>query len=179
MTNTTSQTTSPSVSQPASFLDRLLATDRSRTLLVQRLALGLILFPHGAQKLLGWFGGYGFSGTMGFFTDTMHLPAPLALLIIVDESLGAIGLVLGAGTRVAALGIASVMLGAVFTTHIHVGFFMNWFGGQAGEGYEYHLLALALAVPLIVRGAGAFSVDGLLSERLRAGADPVLHPGKA
>lgn len=167
-----------SLSNPT-FLDRLLSTDRSRTLLVQRLALGLIIFPHGAQKLLGWFGGYGFSGTMGFFTDTMHLPAPLALLIIAAESLGAIGLVLGAGARVAALGIASVMLGAIFTTHIHVGFFMNWFGGQAGEGYEYHLLALALAVPLIVRGAGALSVDGALAERLRAGAAAVLHPGKA
>jgi putative oxidoreductase len=175
MTNTTSQTTSPS----GSFLDRLLTTDRSRTLLVQRIVLGLIIFPHGAQKLLGWFGGYGFSGTMGFFTETMHLPAPLALLIIVAESLGAIGLVLGAGTRVAALGIASVMLGAVFTTHIHVGFFMNWFGGQAGEGYEYHLLALALAVPLIVRGAGALSVDGVIAERLRTGATAILHPGKA
>ena len=161
------------------FLDRLLSTDRSRTLLVQRLALGLIMFPHGAQKLLGWFGGYGFSGTLGFFTDTMHLPAPLALAIIAAESLGAVGLVLGAGTRVAALGIASVMLGAIFTIHLHVGFFMNWFGGQAGEGYEYHLLVLALAMPLILRGAGALSVDGILAERLRTGAAATPHPGRA
>jgi putative oxidoreductase len=161
------------------FLDRLLSTDRSRTLLVQRVALGLIMFPHGAQKLLGWFGGYGYSGTMGFFTETMHLPAGLAFLIIVAESLGAIGLVFGAGTRVAALGIVSVMLGAIFTTHIHVGFFMNWSGGQPGEGFEYHLLALALAVPLVIRGAGALSVDGFLVQRLRAGAGAILHPSRA
>src|SRR3954466_9153451 len=109
-----------------SLFDRLLSTDRDRTLLLQRVALGLIMFPHGAQKLLGWFGGYGYSGTMGFFTDTMHIPAPLAFLIILGESLGAIGLVLGAGTRLAALGIVAVMLGAIFTTHAHVGFFMNW-----------------------------------------------------
>ena len=162
-----------------SLLDRLLSTDRSRTLLVQRLALGLIIFPHGAQKLLGWFGGYGYSGTMGFFTGTMHLPASLAFLIIAAESIGAIGLVLGAGTRVAALGIIAVMLGAVFTTHIHVGFFMNWFGAQSGEGFEYHLLVLALAVPLVIRGAGALSLDGAVADRLRAGAAPILHPGRA
>jgi putative oxidoreductase len=168
------------MTSPTSFLDRLLSTDRSHTLLVQRVALGLIMFPHGAQKLLGWFGGYGYAGTMGFFTETMHLPAPLAFLAILAESLGAIGLALGAGTRVAALGIVSVMLGAIFTTHIHVGFFMNWFGGQPGEGFEYHLLALALAVPLIVRGAGALSVDGFLAERLHSGsAAALLHPSKA
>lgn len=162
-----------------SILDRALSTDRSRTLLVQRLALGLVLFPHGAQKLLGWFGGYGFSGTMGFFTDTMHLPAPLALLVILAESFGAIGLVFGAGTRLAALGITSVMLGAVATTHAQVGFFMNWSGAQGGEGFEYHLLALALALPLVVRGGGLYSVDGWLAARLRTTAAPLPHPIRA
>ncbi len=147
----------------ASILERLLATDRDRTLLVQRVVLGLVIFPHGAQKLLGWFGGYGYAGTMGFFTDTMHLPAPIAFLIIVGESLGAIGLVLGAGTRIAAFGVAAVMLGAIATTHAQFGFFMNWFGAQNGEGFEYHLLVLALAVPLIFVGAGAWSVDRLIA----------------
>jgi putative oxidoreductase len=156
-----------------------LSTQRDRTLLVQRVALGLIMLPHGAQKLLGWFGGYGFSGTMGFFTDTMHVPAPLALLIIVAESIGAIGLVLGAGTRLAALGIAAVMLGAIFTTHIHVGFFMNWYGNQPGEGLEYHLLALALALPLVLRGGGALSIDGAVAARLAAGPAPLPAPSKA
>lgn len=162
-----------------SALHRALSTDQDRTLLAQRVALGLIMFPHGAQKLVGWFGGYGWSGTMAFFTDTMHLPAPLAFLIIVAESLGAAGLILGAGTRLAALGIASVMLGAIFTTHLHVGFFMNWSGAQHGEGFEYHLLALALALPLVVRGGGARSVDGVLAARLSSGGLALPHPSQA
>jgi putative oxidoreductase len=160
----------------ASLFDRLLATDRDRTLLFQRIVLGVVMFPHGAQKLLGWFGGYGFSGTMKFFTDTMHFPAPIAFLVIVAESIGAIGLVLGAGTRIAALGIAAVMLGAIVTTHASVGFFMNWFGALKGEGFEFHLLALALALPLVVRGGGLLSVDAGLLERLRSGAGPVAQP---
>jgi putative oxidoreductase len=162
-----------------SILDRMLSADRDRTLLFQRVALGSIMFPHGAQKLLGWFGGYGFSGTMGFFTGTMHLPAPLAFLVILAESLGAVGLVLGAGTRLAALGIAAVMLGAIVTTHAGVGFFMNWFGTQGGEGFEYHLLAVALALPLAVRGGGALSIDGALAGRLRSDAAPLPHPSQA
>jgi putative oxidoreductase len=161
-----------------SILHHVLSTDQDRTLLAQRVALGLLLFPHGAQKLLGWFGGYGWSGTMAFFTDTMHLPAPLAFLIIVAESLGAVGLVLGAGTRLAALGIASVMLGAIFTTHLDVGFFMNWSGAQRGEGFEYHLLALALALPLVVRGGGALAVDGMLAARLSPGGFAVPRPSR-
>src|SRR3954464_13447259 len=114
------------------MLSRFLGTDHSRILLAQRLVLGLVMFPHGAQKLLGWFGGYGFSGTMDFFTGTMHLPAPLAFLVIAAEFFGAVGLILGAGTRVAAFGVASVMLGAIATTHAQFGFFMNWFGAQKG-----------------------------------------------
>ena len=160
------------MTHPTSLCERFLSTDRDGTLLFQRVLLGAILLPHGAQKLLGWFGGYGFSGTMQFFTDTMHLPAPLALLVILAESFGAIALVLGAGTRLMALGIAAVMVGAIGTTHLQVGFFMNWFGAQQGEGFEFHLLALALALPLVVRGGGLLAVDGALAARLRsAGAD--------
>lgn len=164
-------------SEPSLF-ERLLSTDRDRTLLLQRVILGAIMFPHGAQKLLGWFGGYGFSGTMAFFTDTMHIPSPIAFLIIIAESLGAIGLVLGAGTRIAAFGIVAVMLGAIFTSHAQFGFFMNWFGAQKGEGFEYHLLALALALPLMVRGGGLLSADGALLERLRSGVAPQPHPSR-
>jgi putative oxidoreductase len=167
------------MSNPESLLDRLLSTDRDRTLLLQRVVLGLVMFPHGAQKLLGWFGGYGYSGTMGFFTETMHLPAPLAVLIILAESVGALCLLFGVGTRLAALGIAAVMLGAIFTTHLDFGFFMNWFGAQQGEGFEFHLLALALALPLVVRGGGLLSADGALAERLRSGAAPLPHPSRA
>src|SRR3954467_9790867 len=106
------------------MLERFLTTDVSKTLAAQRILLGAIMLPHGAQKLLGWFGGYGFSGTMEFFTGTMHLPTPLAFLIIMAESFGAIGLVVGAGTRLAALGIVAVMLGAIVTTHLPHGLFM-------------------------------------------------------
>ena len=164
------------MTQPSGLLDRALATDNDRTLLAQRVALGLIMFPHGAQKLLGWFGGFGLSSTLEFLTGTVHLPAPLAVLVILAESLGAVGLVLGAGTRLAALGIASVMLGAIATTHLPFGLFMDWFGTQHGEGFEYHLLVLALALPLAVRGAGALSLDRALAARLRAAATTTAMP---
>jgi len=141
------------------MLQRLLSTDQSKTSFAQRVLLGLVMFPHGAQKLLGWFGGYGFTGTMGYFTGTLHFPAPLATLVILAEALGSLGLIVGLGTRVAAFGIAAVMVGAVLTTHLSVGFFMNWFGNQPGEGFEYHLLALGLALPLLVRGGGAWALD--------------------
>lgn len=139
---------------------RFLSTDDSRTRLFQRLVLGAVILPHGAQKLLGLFGGYGFTGTMGFFTGTLGLPAPLGWLVIAAESIGALALIAGLATRLTAFGIAAVMLGAVWFAHLPHGFFMNWTGAQGGEGFEYHLLALALALPLIVKGGGALSVDG-------------------
>ena len=141
---------------------KLLQTDTDTTSLILRLFLGVVIFPHGAQKLLGWFGGHGFSGTMGFFTGTLGIPAVLAFLVIVAEFFGALGLITGFLTRVGALGIGAVM--AVATTmHASNGFFMNWSGNQAGEGFEYHLLALALSAAVLIRGAGRWSVDGLLS----------------
>lgn len=145
---------------------RLLSTDDSRTLAFQRVVLGAVMFPHGAQKLLGWFGGYGWSGTMGFLTHNVGLPTALAGLVILIELFGSLALLTGTLSRLAALGIASVMVGAVVTTHLHNGFFMNWGGQAAGEGFEYHLLALALALPIIVRGGGAYSVDRALASRL-------------
>jgi putative oxidoreductase len=142
---------------------KLLATSDDWTLTLLRLVLGVIFFAHGAQKTLGWFGGYGFSGTMGFFTNMMHIPAPLAFLAICAEFLGGIGLILGALSRIAAFGIACNMLVAVLMVHSHFGLFMNWSGQQKGEGFEYHLLVLAIAVVLMVRGSGAFSVDRALA----------------
>lgn len=147
------------------MLTRALATDTSRTLFAQRLVLGLVMLPHGLQKTLGLFGGYGFHQTLGFFTDTMHVPAPLAVLVILSESLGSLALLLGFGTRLAAFGASAVMFGAIAMSHWSNGFFMNWFGNQPGEGFEYHLLALALSIPLVVRGAGAWSVDRWLAAR--------------
>src|SRR3954466_2900944 len=154
------------------MLERFLKTDLSYTLLAQRALLGAVMLPHGAQKLLGWFGGYGFRGTMDYFTGAMHLPSVLAFLVIVSEAFGSLGLLLGLGTRLAALGAASTMIGALLTTHLQVGFFMNWFGNQPGEGFEYHLLALALAVPLVVRGGGAWALDRQLLAALRGDAHP-------
>jgi putative oxidoreductase len=146
----------------------LLATDGSLTRLVQRVVLGLVILPHGLQKTAGWFGGYGFDATMGFLTGTAGLPYVVALAVVLAESVGALALVAGAGARLAALGIAAVMVGATVTTHLPHGFFMNWSGAQGGEGFEYHLLALALALPIVVAGAGAASVDGWLAGRQRA-----------
>jgi putative oxidoreductase len=145
---------------------RLLATDSSRTLAFQRVLLGLVMFPHGAQKLLGWFGGYGFDGTMGFFTGSLGIPAVFAFLAIVAEFFGALGLITGFLSRVSALGIGAVMAVAVAKVHSGVGFFMNWGGNQAGEGYEYHLLAIALALIVIIKGAGAASLDAVVAKRL-------------
>src|SRR5436190_2274613 len=119
------------------MLNKLFATDDSFAAAILRLLLGVVFFAHGAQKMLGWFGGYGFAGTMGFFTGTMHIPAPLAFLVIVSEFFGSLALIAGLGTRLAALGAAAVMIGAVLTSHLDNGFFMNWFGQQKGEGFEY------------------------------------------
>jgi putative oxidoreductase len=153
------------------MLKRFLETSSSGWLFAQRAVLGAVMIPHGAQKLLGAFGGFGFEKTMGYFTGVMHIPAPLAFLVIVAESIGAVALVLGLGTRAAAFGIASVMVGAVATTHLANGFFMNWFGAQGGEGFEYHLLALALAIPLVVRGGGRYALDALLARRIAPAAE--------
>jgi putative oxidoreductase len=142
---------------------KILATSNDWTLTVLRLVLGVIFFAHGAQKTLGWFGGYGFSHTMAFFTNLMHIPAPFALLAICAESLGSIGLILGALGRVAAFGIGCNMAVAVLMVHAQFGLFMNWNGQQKGEGFEYHLLAIAVAAVLMVRGSGAFSVDRALT----------------
>jgi putative oxidoreductase len=145
------------------MLRKLLSTDGSPATAILRFTLGLVFFAHGAQKMLGWFGGYGFSGTMGFFTNAMHIPAPLALLAIAAEFFGGLGLLLGFFTRLAASGIVVVMLVAIATVHRAFGFFMNWSGAQKGEGFEYHLLVLAITAFLIIRGAGALSVDRALA----------------
>src|SRR5712691_6376785 len=141
------------------MLRSLLVTDDSKATTILRLVLGIVFFAHGAQKLLGWFGGPGFSGTMGMFTGYLHIPAPLAFLAIAAEFFGGLGLILGFLTRIAACGIAVNMLVAIATVHHSYGFFMNWSGSQKGEGFEYHLLVLAITAYLFIRGAGAFSVD--------------------
>jgi putative oxidoreductase len=140
----------------------LLQTTHDTSPLIARLAAGIVMFPHGAQKVLGWFGGPGFAGVMGFL-QAMHIPAPIAALDPIAEFFGAIALVLGLMSRVAALGILCVMLVAVGLVHFHNGFFMNWSGRQHGEGFEYHLLMIALCLIVIVRGGGAWSLDRALT----------------
>jgi putative oxidoreductase len=141
------------------MLSKLFKTDVNWVVTVVRIVLGVVFFAHGAQKMLGWYGGYGFSGTMGFFTKTLGIPAQLAFLAICAEFFGGLGLILGLLSRLAALGIGVNMLVAIAIVHRHFGFFANWFGNQKGEGYEYHLLVLAIVLAIIVRGAGALSLD--------------------
>ncbi len=147
------------------FLKTFFHTEDSTTHLILRVVLGLVFFFHGAQKLLGWFGGHGFDGTMGFFTETMGVPALIAFLVIIGESLGSLGLITGFLTRLSAAGVACILLGAIAMVHWNNGFSMNWAGQQAGEGFEYHLLALGLAIPLILYGGGKFSLDQMVEKK--------------
>lgn len=143
------------------FIKRLMATDKDFAAMVARIFLGIIILPHGMQKLLGAFGGNGFEATMGFFTS-MAMPWIVAFLVIMAESLGALALILGLVGRFMSFGIFAVMLGATFM-HLDNGFFMNWFGAQSGEGFEYHLLAIGLALVVMIKGSGAASVDCILT----------------
>jgi len=144
------------------------ATDDGWSGLILRLTLGLVMFPHGAQKLLGWFGSFGFDGTMGFFTQKMGLPWIVAFLVIMAEFFGSLGLLAGFLTRFTAASFIVIMLGAILTVHLPVGFFMNWSGQQQGEGYEYHLLVIGISAALVLTGAGKWSVDRVLAERMRS-----------
>jgi putative oxidoreductase len=144
------------------FFESVLASQAGWAGLVLRVGLGGVIFPHGAQKLLGWYGGYGFKGTMQFFTETMHLPWLVGLSVILLESVGALFLIAGFGTRVWALGYVGLFIGIILTSHLQNGFFMNWFGNQKGEGFEFALLVIAMAITLVLGGGGHASVDGLL-----------------
>ena len=149
------------------MIRKLVATDNDAAMTILRLVTGIVFFAHGAQKMLGWFGGYGFTGTMGFFTGMLHIPTVFAFLAIAAEFFGGLGLIFGLFTRVAAFGISCNMIVAVAMVHHQFGFFMNWTGAQKGEGYEYHLILLAALVVLMIRGAGAASVDRLLSSPMK------------
>jgi putative oxidoreductase len=143
---------------------KLINTTGDPAITILRLVLGVVFFAHGAQKTLGWFGGFGFSATMGFFTQQAHIPAPLAFLAICAEFIGGIGLILGLLGRVAAFGIACNMIVAIAMVHWRFGLFANWYGNQKGEGIEFHLLAIAAALVIMIKGSGAFSIDRALSK---------------
>lgn len=145
------------------MLKKLMQTDDSIALFFVRIFLGLAIFPHGAQKLLGWFGGHGFAWTMDFFTRQLHIPAVFVVLVILAESFGALGLILGFLGRVGAFGVLCVMLGAIFIIHLKHGFFMDWYNAGKGEGIEYHLLAIGMSLAVLVQGSGRFSIDRWLS----------------
>lgn len=147
------------------MLRKIVNTDNDFVLTILRLVLGVIFLCHGGQKVLGWFGsGLTFSTTMNMFTQQMHIPAPFAFLAIMAEFAGGIGLIVGFLGRIAALGIISNMVVAIAMVHNKFGLFMNWFGNQQGEGYEYHLLAIALGVAILVKGCGALSIDRALTK---------------
>ncbi len=110
---------------------------------------------------MGWFGGYGWTPTYEALTGSYGLPGVVAAVVMVLELLAPVALALGLGTRVAAAAIAALMIGAA-TFHVEHGFFMNWFGHQAGEGFQFHVAYVASLIPLITLGGGRFSVDAEL-----------------
>ncbi len=144
------------------MISKLMKTDGDVAALILRVTLALVMFPHAAQKLFGWFGGYGLDATLQFFA-TLGIPAWMGVLAVLIEFAGSIALLLGAFGRVAALGLAGVIAGAVLTVHAPNGFFMNWSGAQVGEGFEYHILFLAMAAVVVLKGSGALSVDRVFS----------------
>lgn len=147
-------------------LFRLLThTSNDIACLILRVLLAVVFFAHGAQKVLGWFGGRGLEATMAYFTKVQHIPVEFAVLAIVAEFLGPIGLFFGFLTRVAAFAIAVDMAVAVYLVHLKVGFFMNWSGKQPGEGFEFHILVFAVALALMIKGSGRWSIDRLLSRK--------------
>jgi len=149
-------------------MKQLFSTDDSWTGFIARITLGVVMFPHGAQKVLGWYGGHGFMGSMGFFTEQMGMPALIAFLVIVGEFFGSHGLLAGVLTRFTSASFVLIMLGAIVMVHWPNGFFMNWAGQQPGEGYEYHLLVIGLSLSLLVTGGGKFSLDRLIANKLHA-----------
>jgi putative oxidoreductase len=146
-------------------MDWFLRTQDTWQNLIVRVTLGAVMLPHGAMKLFGWFGGIGVLGTIEAFSKGYHIPAFLTLLVIAAESLGALGLIFGFATRLCAFGIFCDMIGAIYLVHWPNGFFMNWFGKQHGEGFEYHLLVLGMALALMISGGGRLSLDGLVAQK--------------
>jgi putative oxidoreductase len=156
-------------------LRRFVQTDSDYVVFALRLVLAVVIFPQGAQKLLGWYGGFGFDGTMQFFAS-IGVPAVLALLVIASDFFGSIALALGLGGRLMALGTFAVMLGAMVLVHGEFGFFINWFGAQQGEGIQFHLLASAASLVVIVKGSGAWSFDRLIAAWLDSGRQVTASP---
>lgn len=163
MSDVSKTVTVGSLREGAGAWQAIVATQPSWAGLVLRLGLAAMMWPHGAQKLLGWFGGYGFEGTMGYFVQS-GIPAPVGFLVILGEFFGPLLLVSGFLTRFAAASIGVILLGATVLVHLPNGFFMDWAGAMAGEGFEFHVLAIAMALALAIGGGGSASVDLRLSK---------------
>lgn len=150
------------------MIKKFFATDKTFSTTILRVMLGAVMFPHGAQKLLGWFGGHGYEATIkGFTTGHLHLPEVLAVLVVLTESVGALALVAGFFTRLAALAVTVDMACAIILVHLKTGFFMNWSGTAKGEGFEYHLLMIAIGLAVTIKGGGLWSVDAAIAKKLR------------
>jgi putative oxidoreductase len=158
-------------------MKNILENKADAAVLILRLTVGVVIFAHGAQKLLGWFGGYGFDGTMHYFTDTVGLPYLIGFLVIIGESLGMIALAIGLLTRFTAVSLVVIMAGAFFVDHAQHGFYMNWFGQNAGEGYEYDILVVGAAVAIAVLGAGRYSLDAWVARLRSEGSKKVRAEG--
>jgi putative oxidoreductase len=130
-----------------------------------RLFLGGVMFPHGAQKMFGWFGGSGWAATLKYFQDNLQIPLALGIAAIITEFVGSICLILGFWTRLWALGMGILISVAAYKVHWVHGFWMNWFGKQKGEGIEYHLLVLGMSLGLLCLGGGNLSIDKLFSRK--------------
>jgi putative oxidoreductase len=156
---------STDVSRLRPRLQAFLATTDSVVPSVLRVSLGGVVLGHGLQKVFGWFGGYGIDGTMKFFAS-VGMPSVLGALVIVSDFLGSLALIAGLATRFSAAAAGAVMLGAMLLVHLPNGFFMNWGGAPRGEGYEFHLLALAMAAALVQSGGGRASLDAWLYRKL-------------
>lgn len=141
-------------------MKKLFATSADPTIALMRIILAIEFFPHGAQKALGWYGGAGFHGTMHMFTAFMHIPAFFAFCAILAEFAGSILMFAGFLTRVAAFGQVVVMLVAIFKVQLHNGLL----GTAHGAGYSFTLALLALAFLILVKGAGAVSIDRLIAK---------------
>lgn len=146
---------------------KFFSTTNDGMLTLLRIAAGFIVLAHGVQKLFGWFGGHGVTATMDSFEQWFDLPGFVTLLVIMSDSGGALFLMIGFATRFMASSIALVMLGAIALVHGRWGFYMNWYSERRGEGFEFHLLILAIMIVLIVRGGGRASVDLWLAQRLK------------
>jgi len=143
---------------------KIINTGNDHSLLILRVVLGVVLMAHGLQKAFGWFNGFGWNNTINYFTGTVGIPALLGAFVILIETLGALFLILGFAGRINAALMGIVIIGAMVVDHVKNGFYMNWFGIQKGEGFEFDLLFIAISIALVLKGSGSFSVDRLLMQ---------------